>query len=293
MIDKFLEYIVLEKRYSLHTMKSYQRDLLDFQEFVAYTGGRDVLNVDSKVVRNFMTRLSQNGLSKRTINRKLSSLRSFYLFLLKVGAIDSSPVESIRSLKFYPEKQVVFSREEMQEFSKIENLGMSQFFLKTLLVEVLYQTGLRRSEICNLRLDQVDMDSCLLEVVGKGNKMRMVPISEDLVEQLRNYLENYRKGKAGEPIFFLNNKGRKLNGQFVYRAVKECMSHTSSKKKKSPHILRHSFATHVLGNGAEISKVGSILGHASLASTQVYTHADIEQLRSVVDKAHPRSKNQH
>lgn len=291
MIERFLEYILVEKRYSPHTFISYKRDLDDFSTFLLKTEGhQNFQELDKKVIRNFMVELSQKNISKRTINRKLSSLRSFYVFLLKIGDVQVSPLENIESLKFYAEKQVPFSEEEMSAMQTPEMKPKSGSFLKELIIETLYQTGIRRGELVNLLLHQVDLSAMEIRVTGKGNKQRIIPISEKLCENYQKYLTERKPLKESEMYFFINPKGKKLNDKFVYSTVNSYLSLVTSKKKKSPHILRHSFATHVLEHGAEISKVKKIMGHSSLASTQVYTSSNIEQLKKVFNNAHPRAK---
>ena len=291
MIERFLEYISVEKRYSPHTLISYRKDLEDFSSFLLKTEAHQNFGVvDKKVIRNFMVDLSQKKISKRTINRKLSSLRSFYVFLLKVGDIKVSPLENISSLQFYAEKQIPFSEEEMIAVQSQEITPKNGSFLKELIVETLYQTGIRRAELVGLLLENVDFTKNEIKVIGKGNKARIIPVSEKLGSDLQKYLLERKPLKESEMYFFINPKGKKLNDKFVYSTVNSYLSIVTSKKKKSPHILRHSFATHVLEHGAEISKVKKIMGHSSLASTQVYTSANIEQLKKVFNNAHPRAK---
>ncbi len=289
MRDKFLDYLQYEKRYSPHTIISYGRDLDDFILFHLKTEASDnIIQADKKIIRNFIVDLNEKGVSKRTVNRKLSTLRSFYLFLLRLGEIDVSPLETINSLKFYAKKQIPVSQEEMgilnsKVFPEIENL------LDECIVETLYQTGMRKAELCGLKFEDVDLYKNELKILGKGNKERYVPISEKLGSLLKSYLETRKPKKEFENLFFVNRLGKKLTEKFVYIVVNKYLSIVTSKQKRSPHILRHSFATHVLDNGAEISKVKEILGHSSLASTQVYTNANIEQLKKVFNQAHPRA----
>ena len=289
MIDKFLEYIQQEKRYSPNTITSYRKDLEDFLSFLMDREGMEELHkAEKKMVRNFIVFLSEKGLTKRSINRKISTLKSFYAFLQRISLINVSPVEGLSTLKFYPEKQIPFSKEEMQELTVILENGEVEL-LDRLIIEVLYQTGMRRAELCDLLLENVHFYRNEITVIGKGNKQRIVPISPVLMQELKVYNDEYRKPNPDVDLyFFVTPKGKKITEKFVYLLVTRYLSAVSSKRKRSPHILRHSFATHILNNGAEISKVKKMMGHASLSSTQVYTNADIEQLKNIFNKTHPR-----
>ena len=289
MIDRYLEYINIEKRYSPNTIISYRKDLEDFAKFLLDTESIENLQkADKKMVRNFIIHLNNQKLSKRSINRKISTLKSFYNFLLRISEIKTSPLEGISMLKFYAEKQIPFSEEEMKHLLFILEEAQVEL-LDKLIIEVLYQTGMRRAELCNLPLENVNFSRNEIVVIGKGNKERIVPISPDLSKMLKIYYLEHRKPTAeAEKYFFVSSKGKKITEKFVYLMVTSYLSQVSLKEKKSPHILRHSFATHVLNGGAEISKVKKIMGHASLASTQVYTNANIEQLKKVFRAAHPR-----
>ena len=289
MIDRYLEYINIEKRYSPNTIISYRKDLEDFAKFLLDTESIENLQkADKKMIKNFIIHLNNQKLSKRSINRKISTLKSFYNFLLRISEIKTSPLEGISMLKFYAEKQIPFSEEEMKHLLLILEEAQVEL-LDKLIIEVLYQTGMRRAELCNLPLENVNFSRNEIVVIGKGNKERIVPISPDLSNVLKIYYLEHRKPTAeAEKYFFVSSKGKKITEKFVYLVVTSYLSQVSLKEKKSPHILRHSFATHVLNGGAEISKVKKIMGHASLASTQVYTNANIEQLKKVFQAAHPR-----
>lgn len=288
MIDKFLEYLTVEKKYSPYTITSYRRDLESFKVFYQQTESSELVeNAHKKTIRNFMIELTKQGYSKRSINRKLSSLRSFYLFLLRIGEIDVSPMETIASLKFNPEKQTPISKTEMQhlrDFFQEQNIPL----LHQLIVEVLYQTGMRKAELCTLTWGNFNASSCQLKIFGKGNKERIIPISKTLSAEIQKYTSTQAEKYQSETQLLLRENGKKLTEKFVYSIVNKYLGLVTTKKKKSPHILRHSFATHILENGAEISNVKELLGHSSLSSTQVYTEANIEQLKKVFNQSHPR-----
>lgn len=289
MIKNFIDYLHIEKRYSPHTLTNYQKDLDDFLLFLKEKEGTDdSLKVNKKIIKNFIIELSLKKLSKRTINRKLSSLRGYYQFLLKTQNITLSPMEGISSLKFYPEKQIPISQDEMKN---LLSFSPERSLLDNLIIEILYQTGIRKSELANLEINNVSHNNLEIKIKGKGNKMRIIPISKALSELMVQY-ENQERNPLTEynSFFFVDNKGKKLYEKYIYNVVNKNLNLVTLKKKKSPHILRHSFATHLLNHGAEISKVKKIMGHASLASTQVYTNADIEQLKKVFNHAHPRAK---
>lgn len=290
MTENFLEYLEVEKKYSPNTLLSYRKDLDDFVLFLQKTeGSSDVLKQNAKVLKNFIYYLSEQKIAKRSINRKISTLRSFYNFLLKMGEIKINPTENLQSLKFYPDMQMPISEAEMI-FLRDKVYPEKADLMEMAIIETLYQTGMRKAELCNVQLADLDFSLGELRLHGKGNKERVIPVSEDLQKILKKYLQDRKPITSFAEFLFVGKNGKKLGEKFVYSVVNNYLSLITTKKKKSPHMLRHSFATHLLQNGAEISKVKKLMGHASLASTQVYTHADIEQLKKVFQVAHPRAK---
>ncbi|WP_026933821.1 tyrosine-type recombinase/integrase [Christiangramia echinicola] len=291
----FLDYLQLEKKYSTHTITAYAADLRDFQEFISHTYDQDrVDEVNYSQVRSWIVELSESGISNRTINRKLSSLKSFYRFLLKTNQIEASPMVKHKALKTPRKVQIPFSEDEIVQV--IENIDNSTYegVRDRFIVELFYSTGIRRIELINIKLQDLDLDTGVLKVLGKRNKERFIPLIKSVIATGRVYLE-YRKDTEGlleNDHLFLTSKGDKTYESFVYRIINNYFSRVSGKLKKSPHILRHSFATHLLNQGANLNAVKELLGHSSLAATQVYTHNSIAELSKVHQKAHPRNNKE-
>lgn len=293
-IQKFLEYLQIEKKYSHHTIKAYGDDLNEFQAYYEVeSNSTDIVNALKLDVRNYLMQLSEAELSERSINRKISSLKSFYKYLLKIGEIETSPLVGIKSLKQRERVQLPFSIEELDELLNSEEVFPDSFIGRrdALVIELLYQTGMRRAELIGLKISDIDFSQKQLKVLGKRNKERLLPVGDQLLEVLSNYLEEraIEFPESGDTLF-LTVKGKAFYDKLVYKIVNSYLSLVSTKAKKSPHILRHSFATHLLNEGAELNAVKELLGHSSLASTQIYTHSSIEQLKKVFNQAHPRSE---
>lgn len=288
---KFLEYLEFEKNYSPKTIESYTNDLNAFETFCEIeTGLKSISEADKTHLRNFIMRLSENGLSERSINRKISTLKSYYKFLLKIGELEISPASFLHTLKSRNKAQIPFSEDEL---NKVLDSGLfennKQPMMGKLIIEMLYQTGIRRMELIGLKISDVDFNQNQIKVVGKRNKERVIPFNENLAGQLKEYLElRNEKFPDRKDLLFLTEKGNPLYDKLVYKIVNSYLSQVSTKQKKSPHILRHSFATHLLNHGAELNAVKELLGHSSLAATQIYTHGSIEQLKKVFNQAHPR-----
>lgn len=292
---EFIDYLQLEKHYSPHTLKAYQRDLESFLEFAKegfdYS---DIKSVNYSIIRSWIVSLVDSGVSNRSINRKMSSLKTYYKFLLKTGQISENPMTKHRSLKTSKKVQVPFSQREIEEVIGMlsEETGF-EGVRNRLIVELFYATGMRRAELIGLKMKDVSLGQGLLKVLGKRNKERILPLLPSILQTLKQYLEERERLEKIEDADFLllSKKGVKLYETFVYRIINSYFSEASEKVKRSPHILRHSFATHLLNEGADLNAVKELLGHASLASTQVYTHNSIAQLKQVYKNAHPRNSN--
>lgn len=290
----FQEYLQLEKNYSIHTVTAYENDLLFFQEFLKNNFDQELLeNVNYSMVRSWIVTMVDAGISNSSINRKISSLKAFYKFLLKIKKIESSPLLKHKSLKTPKILQIPFSENELDIV--LNNLKFPEGFegiRDKLIIDLFYTTGVRRTELIHLKLQNVDLHNSTLKVLGKRNKERILPIVPILANQIKVYLNERAQLESiiDADYFFLLLKGVKLNDSFVYRLINHYFSHVSEKVKKSPHILRHTFATHLLNNGADLNSVKELLGHASLASTQVYTHSSLSELKKIYGQAHPRNK---
>ncbi|MCZ4319741.1 tyrosine-type recombinase/integrase [Aequorivita viscosa] len=289
----FTDYLQLEKKYSEHTVTAYLKDLEDFQKFaISEFQYANIIEVNYAIVRSWIIALVDSGISNRTVNRKISSLKTYYKFLLKTSQIEVNPLAKHKALKTSKKIQVPFSEKEID--SVMELLAAETDFeglRNRLIVELFYSTGIRRAELINLKLSDVSFAQKTIKVLGKRNKERIIPLlpvvltTVDKYLPLRNKLQNIE-----DPAFlFLTQKGVKIYENLVYRIINSYFSKTSEKMKKSPHILRHSFATHLLNEGADINAVKELLGHSSLASTQVYTQNSIAKLKEVYKSSHPRN----
>tara|TARA_B100000809_G_C15073890_1_gene507075 strand:- start:404 stop:1291 length:888 start_codon:yes stop_codon:yes gene_type:complete len=291
LIDAFLEYLSLEKKYSVHTVTAYKADLVSFRDFLATEYHQEeLLSVHYPQIRNWIVSLVDSKISNRTINRKVSSLRSFYKFLQKIKQIKINPLSKHRALKVAKKVQVPFSSKEINLV--INSIDEEHDFTSArnkLIVELFYSTGIRRTELINIKEVDVSFSNGVIKVLGKRNKERYVPLLKSVIPTLKKYLELKKEFSKELEVLFITEKGNKIYETLVYRIINSYFSNISTKVKKSPHILRHSFATHLLNEGADLNSVKELLGHSSLASTQVYTHNSLDEIKKVYNQAHPRS----
>jgi integrase/recombinase XerC len=292
-VDKFIEFLLFEKNYSQHTALAYQRDLEMFQAFLSREfSGSKVSEVNYSQIRTWIVALVGSHISNRTINRKVSSLNSYYKYLLKVQSIDSNPLTKHRALKVSKKLQIPFSETEIEGVLEAISTETFEGLRDKLIVELFYSTGMRRVELVNLQLKDVDVSQSQLKVLGKRNKERFIPLLPTVLKTYKAYVEARSKRVAQRDLkaVFITKKGLKIYEMLVYRVIKTYFDTVSSKVKKSPHILRHSFATHLLNNGADLNSVKELLGHSSLAATQIYTHNSVAELKKVYQNAHPRTQ---
>jgi integrase/recombinase XerC len=293
--ESFLSYLQFEKRYSEHTVRSYTNDLEQFFKFIkSHTGTDSPEGIVSSDIRSWMISLVDNGYSTVSVHRKMSTLRSFYRFLRREGAVNSDPVERVilpkmkkRLPQFVEEKAMDNLLERYlfgDDFEGVRN--------KTI-IELLYMTGMRRAELIGLRDIDVDLKGMLVRVIGKRNKERIIPLTGVFCDNLQIYIElrNSHVSRSDNTCFFVTSRGNKMYDKLVYNIVNRYLELVTTVEKKSPHVLRHTFATHMLNNGADLNSIKEILGHANLSATQVYTHNTFEKLKEVYKLAHPRAKN--
>lgn len=292
-LQSFRDYLQLEKKYSPHTVNAYLNDINFFESFNKNQFDQENIDqVNYNQIRSWIVSLVDDGISNVSINRKMQSLKAYYKFLLKTKQIEVSPLLKHKALKTLKTIQIPFSEKEVVEvLDQMQNPVGFEEIRDKLIVDLFYTTGIRRTELIHLKTANVSVSNRLIKVLGKRNKERIVPLLPIVSEQLILYFdERTRLEKVtDEDFFFLTKKGLKLNDSFVYRLINTYFSTVSEKVKKSPHILRHTFATHLLNNGADLNSVKELLGHSSLASTQVYTHNSLSELKKVYEAAHPRN----
>lgn len=293
-LPAFIEYLSLEKKYSKHTVNAYSKDIETFQDFIEKQfDDTAIKDVNYSQIRSWIVALVETKITNRSINRKISSLQSYYKFLLKIEDIEVNPLVKHKALKTSKKIQIPFSKAEIN--SVLDGISHSDSFegiRNKLIIELFYSTGMRRIELIELQMVSIDFSNKTVKVLGKQNKERYIPLLDSVIQTLQLYLKQRQllENANDSSYLFLTKKGVKIYENLVYRVINEYFSEASLKAKKSPHILRHSFATHLLNQGANLNAVKELLGHASLAATQVYTHNSISELKKVYSNAHPRSK---
>ena len=287
-VDDFLNYIAKEKRYSQHTIKGYKTDLIEFSDYTHRYFDLSIECANHRVVRSWFAQMIEDGFKPRTIHRKSSSLKSFYKFLMVRGLLEKSPMDLVplpkmdkKLPKFVEEKSLDVLLNELEFPDNFEGKR------DKLILDLFYQTGIRQSELIGLALNDVDFTQQQIKVLGKRNKERIIPVSPNLLETISEYV-SYRKTHSVVNLL-LTSGGKKLYPKLVYNIVNKYLSKVTTLSQRSPHVLRHSFATHMLNNGAELNSIKELLGHISLSATQVYTHNSMEKIKSIYKQAHPRA----
>lgn len=292
--EAFRDYLELEKKYSAHTVNAYLNDVLFFEMFnKTHFEQENVDQANYSQIRSWIVSLVDGGVSNVSVNRKMSSLKAFYKFLLKTKQIEVSPMLKHKALKTPKIVQIPFSEKELTDLMReVANPAGFEEVRDKLIVDLFYTTGMRRAELIHLMKYNVDLSSNVVKVLGKRNKERIIPVLPIVIAQFNLYLQERAlvENIVDDDYFFISKKGLKLSESFVYRLINSYFSKVSEKVKKSPHVLRHTFATHLLNNGADLNSVKELLGHSSLASTQVYTHNSLAELKKVYGDAHPRNK---
>jgi len=292
-IQIFLDYLKFQKRYSLHTIISYQNDLTSFFDFIELQFGFvELSDIKTVFVRSWLASLKEKNIESRSINRKISTLKSFFNYQITQCLIVVSPVTTISSSKIKKRlPQFVAEKDISTLFNHVAFTDDWNGKTDTLIFEILYNTGIRQAELINLKETHIDIGNSTIKVLGKGNKERILPVSNSLVKQIIQYMKDKRTDidGANTSALLVNTKGKQLYPKYVYLIVKKYLSAVTTIDKKSPHVLRHTFATHLMNNGADINAVKELLGHASLAATQIYTHNNIEKLKEIHMQAHPKA----
>lgn len=290
VIDQFLQWAIVEKRFSKHTATSYRNDLTAFHLFIRDNFEQnDLLKINTPMIRSWLVSMKESGMANSSINRKLSTLRTFYRFCQRNDLIEADPAEKLVSLK-KSRRLPSFAPQETMKKAAQENAEQNfEYIRDKLVIDILYQTGMRLSELISLKETDIDMSRNQIKVTGKGNKQRIIPFHKQLGYSIMAYMEIKRKTfDQQQPTLVVTDKGRKSYDKMIYRIVHKFLSTETTLGKASPHILRHTFATHLLNNGANILAIKELLGHSSLAATQVYTHNTIDQLKKIHQQAHPK-----
>jgi len=294
LIEKFIDYLQIEKNYSSNTLSAYKKDLIEFENFINENFDKyPIEHAEYKAIRLWIVELVNKNLSNRSINRKVSSLKSFYKFLVKTDTIGSSPLLAHSPLKQSKKIQVPFSKEEINSLLDSDSFKNNfRGVLQKTIITFFYFTGVRRIELINIKESDINMDSSTIRIMGKRSKERIIPMLPKLKKSIVDYLylRSQEFNKKNLEYLFVSRSGSQLSEKYVYRTVNEYFKLVSPKVKKAPHVLRHSFATHLINEGADINSVKELLGHSSLSATQVYSHTSMERIKEVFKNSHPRAK---
>ncbi len=288
-ISHFLDYLQKNKRYSVHTITAYKTDLSQLQAYlqVRYEMGVELAN--SETLRSWVVDLLENGTQSKSVNRKISSIKSFYKYMLREGVIDKNPTDKLISPKVSKPLPNFIREKEMDNL--LDSFAFEDSFKGVrdrLILELLYSSGIRLSELIGVKLSDVNFVQQSMKVLGKRNKERIVPLHREVIATINGYIEQRQQVKNDENLL-LTDSGKKMYPKFVYRKVNYYLRQVTTASKKSPHVLRHTFATHMLNNGADLNTIKEILGHANLSATEIYTHNTIEKLKNIYKQAHPRA----
>ncbi len=291
--QNFLKYLKFEKRYSQHTIAAYENDLASFFQFLtSQYDSPELSQITSGFVRSWLAEMRSEKISAKTLNRKISTLKSFFKFQLKMGGIKQSPMVTIAAPKISKRLPVFVTENDMETLKRhVEFPDTWKGKTDKLIVSVFYNTGMRLAELVNLKESQIDESNCQIKVLGKGNKERILPVSKNVINEISGYIKAKKsdiQNVQTNNLFVLEN-GKPLYTKYVYLVVKQNLSYVTTLQKKSPHVLRHTFATHLTNNGADLNAVKELLGHSSLAATQIYTHNTIDKLKDIHKKAHPKA----
>lgn len=291
-VNAFLDYIKFEKRYSKHTVIAYTEDLDQFFAYVAdkYPGAA-IKEISSSFVRSWLAEMMKAGFTAKTVNRKISTLKAFFKFQMRLGVLQTTPMAVIISPKISKRLPVYVEQKDIKTlFDHVEFADGFEGATERIIMSLLYTTGIRLNELINIEESKIDLGANILKVLGKGNKERIIPLATEICKDIAAYMGMKKDVHGADKTYLLiNGKGKKLYPKYVYLTVKKYLALITTIQKKSPHVLRHTFATHLTNEGAEINAVKELLGHSSLASTQVYTHNTIERLKEVYKKAHPKA----
>jgi len=287
--DSFVEYLQFEKRFSPHTLVAYQTDLSQFIDYLEHTYEiKLVEEINHSLIRSWIVDLMNHKISPRSVNRKITTLKTFYKFLLRQKIVIENPMLKIQSPKTSKRLPVFVEKEKMDTLLDNIEFGDDATGLRNkLIIELFYATGMRLSELINLKESDVDLYANQVKVLGKRNKERIIPFAAELKNLIKKYMAS--KPESSIDLLFLSDKGKKMSEKFVYTSVKMYLSQVTTIDKKSPHVLRHTFATHMLNNGADLNAIKDLLGHANLSATQVYTHNTVEKLKNIHKQAHPKA----